>query len=134
MVLAAYKQGMASAAFVIKKRKDINVHLKLILIQMDIVGNEWVWNCVKIMALKLFYFVASRLKAMQFWEIGSFKEVKKRIYNAALIIVLNVYYYLLLRLKYWQWLPAASFKWRVLYDFHTELKYSGESETGFVPN
>ena len=85
-------------------------------------------------AFKHLFFVESRSKEMLFWEIGSFKKVKKRVSKAALIIVLDVYYCFRLRLKYWHWLPAASFKRRVLYDFQSELKHSGESETGFVTN
>ena len=43
MVFAADHQWMAGAAFVIKKRKHIDVYLNLIFIQMNIVGSNWVW-------------------------------------------------------------------------------------------
>ena len=91
---------MASAAFVIKKGKHIDVHLKLILIQMDIVWRDGVRQSVKMVALKhLFCFVKSRSIALviPFLEIDSFEKVKKRVTKAALIIVLNVYYCVLFR-------------------------------------
>ena len=90
---------MPSAAFVIKEGKHIDVHLKLILIQMNIVWHYGVRQSVKMVALKHFFVVQSRSKAIaiSFWEIGSFNKVKKRVAKAALIIVLNVYYCFLFR-------------------------------------
>ena len=38
VVLATDYQGMASATFVIKKGKHIDVHLDLVLVQINIVG------------------------------------------------------------------------------------------------
>ena len=38
MVFAADHQWMASATFFIKKRKHIDIYLKLIFIQMNIIG------------------------------------------------------------------------------------------------
>ena len=73
MVFAADLQWMASAAFVIKKQKHIDVYLKLIFIQMNIVGCNWVWDSIEIIAVKHFLLVTSRSSAMFifFWEIGS---------------------------------------------------------------
>ena len=47
-------------------------------------------------ALEHFFFVKSRSKAMLFWKIVSFSEIKKRVAEAALIIVLDIYYCFLL--------------------------------------
>ena len=41
VIFVADHQRMASAAFVIKNGKHIDVHLKLILVQMDIVRRDW---------------------------------------------------------------------------------------------
>ena len=38
VVCAAYYKGIASAAFIIRERKHIEVLLKLILVEIDVVG------------------------------------------------------------------------------------------------
>ena len=43
-------------------------------------------------ALKHFFFVKSRSKAMLYWEIGSFEKIQNRVAEAALVIVLDVNY------------------------------------------
>ena len=55
VIFATDCQGMASAVFSIKKRKQIDVHLEQILVQMNIVGRDWVREIVKIVALKNFF-------------------------------------------------------------------------------
>ena len=64
MGFAADNQWMASAAFVIKNRKHIDVYLKLIFIQMNIDGCNWAWDSIKIIAVKQFLFVTSRSNTM----------------------------------------------------------------------
>ena len=81
---------MASAAFVIKEGKHIDVHLKLILIQMDIVRRDWVRNSFEMVALEHLFFLKTRLIAMPLWESIALKEVKKCVTEAALVVVLNV--------------------------------------------
>ena len=90
---------MPSAAFIIKEGKHIDVHLELILMQMNIVWRNGVRQSVKMVTYKHFFFVKIRSKAIAipFWEIYSFKKVKNRVAKAALIIVLNVYYCFLFR-------------------------------------
>ena len=91
---------MPSAAFVIiKEGKHIDDYLELILIQINIVWRYWVRQSVKMVALKHFFFVKSRSKAIAipFWEIDSFNKVKERVAKASLFIVLNVYYCFLFR-------------------------------------
>ena len=57
-------QRMSSAAFVINKKEHIDIHLKLIFVQINIVGSNWVWESVEMVALKHFVFVTSCSKAM----------------------------------------------------------------------
>ena len=85
---------MASAAFVIKKGKHIDVNLQLILKQMDIVRRDWVRQRVKMVALEHFFFVNCRSKTITIliWEICSFKKVQKCVAKTVLILVLDVYY------------------------------------------
>ena len=90
---------MARTAFIIYKDKHIDIYLQLIRVQMDIVWRDWVRQIVKMMALKYFFFVNRRSKAIaiSFWEINTFEKVQKRVAEAALIIVLDVNYCYLLR-------------------------------------
>ena len=81
---------MASAAFVIKKEKHIDVHLKLIFVQIDIVPRDWVRQSFEMVAMQHLFLVKARLIAMPLWESFAFKEVKKWVTEAALVIVLNV--------------------------------------------
>ena len=57
VVFAGDYQWITSAAFVIKIRENIDVHLKLILVQVNIVGRDRVWEGVEMVALKHFFFV-----------------------------------------------------------------------------
>ena len=81
---------MASATFVIKKGKHIDVHLTLILVQMDIVRRDWVRQSFELVAMEQLFLVKTRLIAMPYWESLAFEEVKKCVTEAALVIVLNV--------------------------------------------
>ena len=94
MGFAADHQWMASAAFVINNRKHIDVYLKLIFMQMNIVECNWVWDSIEIIAMNHFFFVTSRSNAMFIvcWEIGSFEKVKKLVTETALIVVTNINY------------------------------------------
>ena len=67
IVLATNHHRMASAAFVIKKGKHIDVNLELILVQMNIVRFDWVWESVEMVALKHYISVKSHSLAMPFW-------------------------------------------------------------------
>ena len=87
---AADHQKMASAAFVIKKGKHIDVHLKLILVQMNIVRRNLVRQSFEIVALEHLFLVKTRLIALTLWESLAFEEVKKCVTEAALVVVLNV--------------------------------------------
>ena len=55
VVFAGDYQWMASVAFVIKIRENIDVHLKLILVHVNIVGRDSVWEGVEMGALKHFF-------------------------------------------------------------------------------
>ena len=90
VVFAADHQRMASAAFVIKKRKHIDVHLKLILAQMDIVRRDCVRQSFEMVALEHLFLEKTCLIAMPLWESLAFEEVKKCVTEAALVVVLNV--------------------------------------------
>ena len=68
---------MASAAFIINKGKHIDVHLKLILVQMDIVRRDWVRQSFEMMESDHLFLVTTRLIAMFIWESLAFEEVKK---------------------------------------------------------
>ena len=80
---------MASAAFVIKEVKHIDVHLKLIFVQVDIVRRDWVRQSFEMVAVEHLLFVKTRLIAMPFWESLPFEEVNKCVTEAALVVVLN---------------------------------------------
>ena len=94
---AADHQRMASAAFINKKGEHIEIYLKLIFVQMDIVACDEVWESVEIMTLKHFVFVKNGSKAMLFWKIGSFEEIKKCVAEASLVVVIDVDYCFLFR-------------------------------------
>ena len=57
VVFTADYQGMACAAFVIKEGEHINVHLELILVQMDIVEKDWVWDSIEMVTVKHLFFL-----------------------------------------------------------------------------
>ena len=90
MVLTAYYQRMASAAFVVKEGKHIDVYLELILVQMNIVRRNWVRQSFEMVTLKHLFFVKTLLIAMLLWEFLAFEEIKKCLTKAALVVVLNV--------------------------------------------
>ena len=76
MVFTGNHQGMASSAFVIKEGKHIDVYLKLILIQMDIVRRDWVRESFVMVALEHLFFVKTRFVAIPLWESIAFKKEK----------------------------------------------------------
>ena len=57
VVFAADHQRITSAAFVIKKGKHIDAHLKLIVVQMDIVRRDWVRQSFEMVALEHLFLV-----------------------------------------------------------------------------
>ena len=97
MVLTVYYQRMASAAFVIKEGKHIDVYLELILVQMNIVRRNWVSQSFEMVTLEHLFFVKTRLITMLLWESLAYEEVKKCVTKAALVVVLNVENCLLFR-------------------------------------
>ena len=80
-----------------QKRKHIDVYLKLIFIQINIDGCNWVWDSIEIIAVKHFLVVTSRSNTMfiSFWKIGSFEKVKKRVTETTLIVITNINYCLI---------------------------------------
>ena len=70
-------QNLGSSAIVREKHENIDVHLELIFVQMDYVWRDWVIKSFKMVALKHFLRVKTRLIAVGFWESLAFKEVEK---------------------------------------------------------
>ena len=97
VVLATDYKGMASATFVIKEGKHIDVYLELVYKQINIVWCNWVRNSVKMVANKHFIREKMLSLTMLFWVLIAFEKVEKRVDATALVIVLNVNYGLLLR-------------------------------------
>ena len=65
VVLATNYQGMASAAFVIKEGEHIDVYLKQIFVEMNIVWWNWVRKGVEIVAVEHFICIKIRSVAMK---------------------------------------------------------------------
>ena len=65
---------MASAAFVIKDRKYIDVYLKLILVQMDIIGWNLVMKSVEMVVVKHLIIVRVALRQFMFCRFGGSKN------------------------------------------------------------
>ena len=76
VVFATDHQGITSAAVVIKEGKHIDVHLELILVQMNIAGRDWIWESVEMVTLKHYITVKSHFFAMLFWKILTFEKVE----------------------------------------------------------
>ena len=66
LVLTTDYKGMASATFVIIEGKHIDVHLELILIQINTAKCDWVWESVELVALKHYVSIQRRSLAMPF--------------------------------------------------------------------
>ena len=91
VVLTGDHKWMASAAFVIKKGKHIDIYLQQILVQMDIVGWDWIRYGVKMITLKHIINVKIHSIAIIicFWKLLFFEEVEYRIAKAPLVIVFH---------------------------------------------
>ena len=69
VVFTADHWKIASAAFVINKGKHIDVYLKLILLQMDIVWRDWVRQSFEMVAFEHLFLLKTCLIAMPLWEL-----------------------------------------------------------------
>ena len=67
------------------------------------------------MASKHGILVHTRSIAVSFWEIRTFKKVKKRVSEATLVIGVDINYCVLFLNDMRKWLPPASLKQRVLH-------------------
>ena len=121
VVLATEYQGMASATFVIKEGKHIDVYLELVFIQMNIVWCDWVRKSVDMVANKHFIREKMLSLTMLFWELMAFEKVEKRVAETALVIDLNVNYAFLLRKKIKERLPAATLERSVIHHLQQKL-------------
>ena len=96
VVFTANHQRMATATFIIKKGKHIDVYLKLILVKMDIVRTYGIWKRVESVAVKHLSCVKTFTVCMFLikWRL---QREQKSVSEAALVVVMNVYYCFLFR-------------------------------------